>query len=107
MDAFTDFLSAIGTSASDLLLSFFGGSVPSDAKRDGTKRRVKREDAHRAAVAAHYAATPGHPPTRQVLRAEQRTDAKQATFIHPARRTRGTNWTWREVVRALRAVEAA
>ena len=108
MNDIADLLGDIGTSASKMLLSFFGLHSASDAKREGTKRRVKREDKKRADVAALYANAPGHPPSRQVLRAERRATAKEATRIGLVRlgkkstMMRRTNWPWREVERALR-----
>jgi hypothetical protein len=106
MNDLADILGAIGTNASQMLLSFFGGSVSTDAKREGTKRRVRREDATRAAVSALYATTPALPPTRQMIRAERRAIAKEVTtvkFTRNGKKLRKTNWNWREVFLALSA----
>jgi hypothetical protein len=108
-DITSDYLDKVGTGAADLLLSFFGDYVPSTAARAGTKRRVTREDAKRAAVAAFHADTPALPPTRQVRRAECRAEAKQATLYSPKKKGKGkrpTNWSWREVFRMLAAADA-
>ena len=44
--------------------------------QEGKKRRVRREDAKRKAVAALYANTPEFPPSRQVKRKAARAKAK-------------------------------
>lgn len=60
-------------SAGDLVLAFFDwGYRAPKAAQEGTKRRVKREDAARQATAGLYAGAPTLPVSRQVRRHAQR-----------------------------------
>lgn len=100
MSLLSDYLGAIGNSAADLVLSFFGGIVPSTAEREGTARRVRREDKRKAAVEALYANTPALPQTRQCRRRIAREIAKIEAHNRNGKAKAGQpRWNWRDILR--------
>jgi hypothetical protein len=71
-----DFIS--GTGAGHLILSFLDwGYRSSRAPQAGTKRRLARGAAESKARAALYTNTPDASPSRQVIRAQARAEAKR------------------------------
>lgn len=86
--------------AGALVLSFIGFVAGSPAaQKEGTKRRLAREQASGKARSALYLDTPrDHAISRQMRRATFRGDAKAAA--------RRSNWTWREVFAAIASVRA-